>query len=71
MPRINTRDHEVTTQSFFVTLKSPAIFTIEEIYDAVRTGVQDLLQENDINTLVSYTVGELPPFAEELPSTKA
>lgn len=71
MPRINTRDNEVTTQSFFVTLKSPAIFTIEEIYDAVRTGVQDLLQENDINTLVSYTVGELPPFAEELPSTKA
>jgi len=71
MPRINTRDNEVTTQSFFVTLKSPAIFSIEEIYDAVRTGVQDLLQENNINTLVSYTVGELPPFAEELPPTEA
>lgn len=69
MPRFDIGANEVKTQAFFVLLESPAEFDVREVYDAVRTGLQDILQDANIQTSVKYKVGELPTFVEPDGST--
>lgn len=64
MPRLRTEGNPLGPQAFALILDTPVEFSVKELYNAIRTGVQDLLQEADINASVTYSLTQLPAFRE-------
>jgi hypothetical protein len=63
--RPSNGDNEVIVKTFFVVVQSPIDFDVEDIYNGLRYGIQDAMQDADLNATVKYSVGELPTFADE------
>lgn len=64
MHRPELGNDEVIIKTFFVVVQSPIEFDVEDIYNGLRYGIQDAMQEADLNATVKYSVGELPAFAD-------
>lgn len=64
MPRLRTEGSPLDPQAFALVLETPVEFDVQELYKAIRTGVQDLMQDADINASVSYSLTQLPAFRE-------
>lgn len=64
MHRPSNDGDEVIVKTFFVVVQSPLEFDVEDIYNGLRYGIQDAMQDANLNATVKYSVGELPTFPD-------